>query len=176
MSKKNKRNICLMKNWPSDETLGVPFEDLIFPVKKIVLEGYRMERLPIKQFTYTGYNIGEPERLYYPSPVERFTTRWLTNDEKFKRTLLDNALQVAFQLGMEQGRRLDKYKRYNNDLLVDIIHARTRTIRRLQAQLSEYEETANFSCEVPLESADDQLMIENMEAFDDVDARDAKED
>ncbi len=78
---------------------------------------------------------------------------------------------------MEQGRRLDRYNRYNNDLLVDIIQARTRTIQQLRSRLSEYEEDKEQN-HLSLESQDNDLLIESslVEELDTVDVRNTKED
>jgi hypothetical protein len=162
MGKKRRRHISLMKEWPSDENCGVPADDIIFPLKKIVYEGYKFERKPVVQFTYTGYNIGKAERLYHPTPDERFSSRWLQNESKFKRTLLDNILFTAFQLGVEQGRRLDKNQRYSNALLEDIVKSRTNQIKDLRAQLAQYDETY-ADIEIPMDHDGTDLIIEDPE-------------
>jgi hypothetical protein len=176
MGKKKKRHVSLMKDWPSD-SVGVGYDSLIFPLKKIIHEGYRLERLPTKQFTYTGFNIGKEDQIYYPTPEERFTTRWLENEAKFKRTLMDNVLITVFQLGVEQGRRIDSSNRCNNILLQDMLKSRTRTIKNLREQLSLYDDSYN-EVPVPLENEDNRLLIEDalLEALDNVDAQISKEE
>lgn len=166
-----------MKEWPDDETSTVSYEELISPIKKLLLEGYRMERYQNKQFVYSGYNIGKSERLTSPTPDERFSSRWLENEEKFKRTLLDNVFATVFQLGIEQGRRFDKINRYNNSLLRDIVDARTRTITKLRAELGKYDPSYAVSNDIPAEKDDDSLLIDNMELEElgSVDVQDAKE-
>jgi len=171
MGKKKKRHTSVMKDWPSDDCMGVQCDSLIFPLKKIIHEGYRLERLPTKQFTYTGYNIGKEERRFFPTPEERFAARWLDNETKHKRTLMDNVLMTVFQLGIEQGRRLDNPNRYNNVLLEDILKSRTKTIQELRRQI--------FGEEIPvtLITDDNALFIENdIEELDNVDARSSKEE
>lgn len=171
MGKKKKHRASFMKEWSSDDCVGVQYDSLIFPLKKIIHEGYRLERLPTKQFVYTGYNIGKEERRYFPTPEERFAARWLDNEAKHKRTLIDNVLITVFQLGIEQGRRLDNPNRYSNILLEDILKARTKTIQQLRAQL--------YGEEVPvaLEHDDEALIIDNdIESLDDVDAQSSKEE
>lgn len=170
MGKKNKRRASLMKEWPSDESCGVPCEDLLVPLKKIVFEGYEIKRRPVTQFTYTGYNIGKADRLYYPTPDERFSSRWLENETKFNRTLLDNILMTAFQLGIEQGRRIDRNQKYANSLLEDIVKARTKTVNKLREQLAQYDDTyANDN--IPMEHEGTDLIIDEIEdSPDNVDA------
>lgn len=178
MGKKKKRKVSLMKDWPSDDCVGVQYDSLIFPLKKLLHEGYRLERLPTKQFVYTGYNVGAQELIYYPTPEERFSTRWLENEAKFKRTLMDNVLATAFQLGVEQGRRTERPNSYSNVLLEDILKARTNTIKQLRAKLAIYDEAYRENeIPVPLECDDDSLLIENMdvEALENVDIQSPKE-
>jgi hypothetical protein len=175
--KKNKHH-SLMRDWPTDNCVGIQYDNLIFPLKKIMHEGYRLERLPTKQFVYTGYNIGLEERMYFPTPEERFSTRWLENEAKFKRTLMDNILVTVFQLGIEQGRRGERPNRYSNVLLEDILQARTRKIKQLRAKLAEYDEAyRDDETPVPLETDDDSLLIDNMdvEVLDNVDIQSPKE-
>lgn len=176
--KKNKKQHSLMREWPSDDCTGVQYDSLIFPLKKLLHEGYRLERLPTKQFVYTGYNVGEQERIYYPTPEERFSTRWLENEAKFKRTLMDNVLATVFQLGVEQGRRGERPNRYSNLLLEDILKARTKAIKNLRARLAEFDEAyRDDETPVPLESEDDSLLIDSMdvEMLDNVDIQSPKE-
>lgn len=165
---KTKHRVHLMREWPVDESTCIPQEELLFPLKKIMHEGYRLNRLPISQFTYTGYNIGRTERaVYFPTPEERFSARWLGNEEKFSRTLLDNVLATAFQLGIEQGRRLSYDRNYSSKLLESLVYARTQKIKDLKAELSNYD---NRFVEDPIVSysSDADLIIEHMS--DDVEA------
>lgn len=164
-----------MRDWPTDPNCGVRYEEIIFPLKKIMFEGYRLERLPLKQFSYTGYNIGRDDRLYCPTPEERFSSRWLENEQKFKRTLFDNIILTAFQLGVEQGRRLDQPNRYSHDLLVDILHARTRRIKELTKLLAVYDPGFSEEENIKLETSNPELLIDS-DMSDDVDAQNSKED
>jgi hypothetical protein len=165
MGKKKKRHINLMRDWPTDETCGVRYEDLIYPLKKIMHEGYRIERLPVSQFIYTGYNIGEEEYRYYsPTPQERFAHRWLDNEKKQDRTLLDNVLVTTFQLGMEQGRRLGRTQNYSNQLLEDMLKSKSNTIKKLKATLSQYDPAYAEDPPTPMESEDAELLIEDFES------------
>lgn len=156
-----------MKNWSDDENQLVSYDDLLSPLKRIMHNGYRLERLPITHFMYSGYNIGSNEQLYFPTPEERFSSRWIENDAKFKRSLLDNVLITAFQLGMEQGRRLDRRNRISNKLLEDILKTRIKMVKNLKFKLSEYDNRYKENSPIPLESGDDDLIIENMQVSPD---------
>jgi len=171
--KKKHRAINLMKDWPSDGGT-IHYESLIHPVKKVFFEGYKLERKAIKQFTYTGYNIGNSEHLYYPTPSERFSSKWLENEEKHNRTLLDNIFVTIFQLGMEYGRRSDRSNKLSNDLLHDILRARTATIKELREKLSVYDPAFAEPEPIPVETENLDLLIET--ASDNVDAQNSKED
>ncbi len=94
-----------MKKWPKDETKCIDFEGVFDPVTKIVRAGYQLTRKPKAKLKYTGYNIGERERVGVPPPDETFTDRWLKYHHEQGRDLLDVAMSVCFQLGIEQGRR-----------------------------------------------------------------------
>lgn len=138
-----------MREWPAD---GSPITayNAISPLVNIMHEGYSLERKPVMHFLYHGLNIGKADRLYNPTPDERFTGRWLTNDMKFNRTLLDNVLITAFQLGIEQGRRLEYNNKLNIELLQSILYARNNTVKYLRAKLAEYDESF-IDTPIPLE-------------------------
>jgi hypothetical protein len=164
MGKKNRRRVSLMKDWPSDESCGIPYEDLLHPLKRIVYEGYELKRKPLMQFAYAGYNIGKADRLYHPTPDERFSNRWLENESKFNRTLMDNILMTALQLGMEQARRKEYTAKYTNALLEDIVKAQTNKIKELKAQLAQYD--VNFAEDnIPMEHEGNDLIIEDVEVL-----------
>jgi hypothetical protein len=98
-----------MKAWPKDKTKTVNFEDLIDPL----LELYRqvMEN-PKGDFKYKGYNIGSRE-LACCMGVDDYTL-FEGREYHHERDRDDHYifLMLAFQLGVEQGRRdlLDKAK------------------------------------------------------------------
>lgn len=62
----------------------------------------------VKSIPYDGYNIGSSELACCLTPKENFSRSGLTYHEERDRSLLDVALLVAFQLGIEQGRRMTK--------------------------------------------------------------------
>lgn len=98
-----------MKKWPKDKTVSLPAGDLITPVLKVIEAGYKLERKePIRSIPYNGYNIGSHELACCFSPKEAFSKSGLEYNEERNRSLLEVALYVAFQLGIEQGRRLNE--------------------------------------------------------------------
>lgn len=98
-----------MKKWPKDKTVSLSAGDLISPVLKVVEAGYNLERKePTRSIPYDGYNIGAHELACCFSPKEAFSKSGLEYNEERDRSLLEVALYVAFQLGIEQGRRLNQ--------------------------------------------------------------------
>lgn len=160
--KKKYKNTCLMQEWPDDNTCGIDPEDLIFPLKQILLEGYRLDRTAQNQFIYAGYNIGtEEHRVYHPTPAERFSSRWLNNETKFGRSLLDNILMTVFHLGIEQGRRFTQPELDINKMLTSIIELRTKRVHELETKLSEYGDADGITKEIPFESNLPDLNIDD---------------
>ena len=166
---KGKKKRELMKEWDPDETVGAYYNDLIDPIKRVFKDGYRVERYNTNQFRYTGYNIGEKDRLYHPSPAACFNPRWLENEAKHGRTLLDNIFKVIFLLGVEQGRRSEKNHTHTNELLTDILISRTKTIKELRLKLGEYDDAYLDDVPIPLENDDPELVMSFLEEPDDVD-------
>ena len=99
----------MMKNWPKDKTVSLSAEELVTPVLKVIEAGYKLERKePICSIPYNGYNIGSCELACCLSPKEAFSKKGLEYNDERDRSLLEVALYVAFQLGIEQGRRLNE--------------------------------------------------------------------
>ena len=120
-----------MKKWPDDPSLMVSYQDLIGPLRSIVYKGYKLERLNINDFEYSGFNIGKDELDFSLPPDLRFKKKALEEENSKGRKLIDVILNVAFLLGMEQGRRkshqeiqsidslistLENYREINKDL------------------------------------------------------------
>lgn len=152
MGRKHK-NQSQMRDWPEDKEKCLPVNDLLLPLRKIYFDGYSSERKQHNHFTYTGYNIGEEDYLSSPTPVERFTARWLSNEQKFERYLIDNIIHTAFQLGMEQGRRKERKGKIPYHIMERILEIRSERINALAERLSKYEEV--YMMPVPLETSED---------------------
>jgi len=98
----------MLKQWPENEKQIVPFEDLISPVVDAVFNVYELKRKHEDGIPYDGYNIGktslagshDPQVLLEKDGLEYWAERGLTP--------MHLLLTVAFQLGMEQGIRLNK--------------------------------------------------------------------
>lgn len=96
-----------MKEWPKDGS-PVSFEEIVVSLRKALLFGYKVERKNKDQdIPWDGLNIGPKELSTCLSPEEALTAEMLAYDEEDQnRDLLDVVLQLAVQLGIEQGRRL----------------------------------------------------------------------
>lgn len=96
-----------MKQWPEDPTETVNFEELIGPVREALEELYELTLQAGYNFNYEGYDIGQREKATCLSPDELLTETYLSyvfDDQG--RDPLDAILMLAFQLGVEQGRRM----------------------------------------------------------------------
>lgn len=130
-----------MKRWPDNNAL-VPYADLIKPVKEIIDQGYRFIRNHKTEFDYSGYNIGKREAEANPNliPKRRFEERGIAIEKfKYDRNLIDIALNVAFLLGMEQGRRTEKRNTLPNETLISNIEQFRNSNKELRFRIDELE-------------------------------------
>ena len=173
---KKKRQKPSMTEWIDGQI--VPIGYLLSPLHRIILDGYKFERKASSSFDYVGYNIGETERLYSPTPAERFTSRWLNNEAKFNRTLLENTMITIFQLGMEYSRRLDAQHGLPRKVLEDLLNQSVSQNAALRSELSEYDDKHEEK-EIPMISDIEDLIIEDFIELDEtkeVDAINTKEE
>lgn len=159
MSKKNKA-LGMLREFPQDDLYPITSDELLSPLKKILVEGYKWERLPKNDFIYIGFNLGKTEQFYYPTPKERFCHRWLNNESKFARSLIDNVLLVAYQFGMEQGRREIRPQLSDQYLMENIIWHQTDRIRSLEQRLGEYDPRFNGLIPSQLVKGQESLVID----------------
>ncbi len=100
-----------MRAWPRGDQ-HVPADKLVPPVLEVIEAGYTMQRnvspSGIRSIHYDGYNIGDVELAGCLSPAEAFSKGGLTYHHERGQGLLEVALYVMFQLGVEQGRRLTR--------------------------------------------------------------------
>lgn len=149
-----------MRNWSKDGEIP-PLDQLLLPLRKVIFEGYSIERNGNKTFVYMGYNIGASDQLYNPTPDERFSSRWLSNEEKFVgRTLIDNVLMVAYQYGVEAGRRLSNKTQIDQEFLYGILASQTNRINKYAEQLS-HSNPLYAKLDIPLEMNDDSVDIDS---------------
>ncbi|MEK7598499.1 MAG: hypothetical protein AAB487_02085 [Patescibacteria group bacterium] len=98
-----------MKKWPERGTVSYP--KLIDPILNVLKQAYRFRRKNLgKDIIYRGYDIGEAEQVTCFSPDERLTAKNLKWAQEQGRPALTEIIGIAFHLGMEQGRRLEKKK------------------------------------------------------------------
>jgi len=158
MSKKKKSQ---MKEWSEEKDELIHPEFLLSPLFEIAYQGYSFERKAITQFKYKGFNIGKEELISSPTPEERFSSRWLENEAKHDRTLIENIITTAFQLGMEQGRRHERKVQGNVDLIKDLLLARSRRIKDLRSKLSAFDPSFKEEKPISLYTSDPDVIIEN---------------
>lgn len=85
------------------------FDDLVQPILSAIRFAYSLRRKNRdKNIPYDGYD--RPSILHVcPSVTETFSSDYLTEVEEDQgRTALDEIIAVAVQIGIEQGRRLEK--------------------------------------------------------------------
>ena len=162
--KRNKQRHSFLRDWGKSDIEVPTYEELIQPIKKLFFEGYQLTRKMTTYFNYMGHNIGSEELQSYPSPEERFSARWLDNESKNNRTLLDNIFEVVFQLGTEYGRRLERKKNFSLPFMQRLLECRTKEIGFLRTELAKYDERYNiYDVEIPFDSDDDDLFIDQID-------------
>jgi hypothetical protein len=107
-----------LKQWPESGT--VYYEDLMDPLLKIFRANYTRrhrdtehlehcgERRRWKKYrkvVYNGYNIGKSDLAGIPNPAENLNPAGLRYHEMQGRELYHVLFNIAFLLGIEQGRR-----------------------------------------------------------------------
>jgi len=94
-----------MKQWPKDPKKIIDESDLIKPLKEALLFGYQLRRKNREiDVPYSGYDLGKTEKVGCLSRNESLKVKQLKKRDK-KLGLLDEILETAIMLGMEQGRR-----------------------------------------------------------------------
>jgi hypothetical protein len=96
-----------MKEWPKDKTETVYYEELITPVKKVLLKAYKLTSRKLKNIPYDGFNFGSHSLVGLPPPNEQLEKDMIEYHKERGRNILDIILMIAFNLGLEQGRRLE---------------------------------------------------------------------
>lgn len=115
-----------MREWPTDKTETVYYSELIDPVVDAFRFAYDLKRKNRdKDIPYTGYNIGKDERVScLPADQHLSSGNLIYSEEDQGRDACVEILGLAFQLGMEQGRRhlREKLSRhlYMYDLFKDL--------------------------------------------------------
>jgi hypothetical protein len=101
-----------MKNWPVDDTKTVYFSDLTESVANVIRFGYELKRINRnKNIPYKGYNIDIEEQSGDFDPVRKLKAENLKySEEEQGRDLIHEAVGIAVQLGIAQGRRMQREK------------------------------------------------------------------
>jgi hypothetical protein len=94
------------KPWPADPAQAVDFDDLTRPVVAIVRQGYELRRRPRARLTYDGYDRDNATSHIEPTVADTLSRAGLAHHADQDRDLLDVAIGLAVQLGIEQGMRL----------------------------------------------------------------------
>ena len=127
-----------MKKWPEDPTALLDYADIVAPLKAIIVQGYRLFRKDeVKEFEYTGYNIGAVELQHSPPPKYRFTEKLLAFENKRGKKLIDVVLNVVFLLGVEQGRRAERRDEKPMELVVETMKKYREDNKNLRIKVDE---------------------------------------
>ena len=106
-----------MVKWPKDETT-VMFNKIADPIKEAIEFAYDLTRQnKRKSIPWHGLDIGEAEKVSNLTPKERLKKTQLDHSlEDQGRDALDEIIGIAVQLGIEQGRRIEKQSIENHSL------------------------------------------------------------
>ncbi len=98
--------------WPKDEAAYVLFSDLVDPLRHVVNFAYVLQRQNEGvDIPWVGYDIGNREKATCITPDELFTVDCMKfQDEDQGRDVMDLVLTLAVQLGIEQGRRVERQR------------------------------------------------------------------
>lgn len=110
------------KPWPKDQSKYVSFEKLADPIRKAIEFAYEIKRKHVHRgIPWSGYDIGRDAKATCFSPHEALGKKCLDfNLEDQDRDVLDTIIQVAVQLGIEQGRRVERGDIRDRMLLAEI--------------------------------------------------------
>ena len=107
-----------MKKWPKDLTKTVYFDDLIEPIKKVLLFILKNGGKKIADdvvIPYNGYNIGQDDLVCAFDPVSKFAPKQRIYDRDNQgRDIFDLLIGIAVQLGIEQGRRILRKQQFHS--------------------------------------------------------------
>jgi len=96
----------MSKPWPSDGS-PVGFTSIVEPLRDVVRQLYKLERRPLKNVDYKGFDLGQQEKVVCLRPHDALTAENLRYSEEDQgRDPITEVLCLAVQLGIEQGRRL----------------------------------------------------------------------
>lgn len=151
-----------MKKWPDDPSVPIHYYKLMSPLFDIINKGYSLVRKNINSFEYDGYNIGKNELELFPSPKQMFSEKFLEKENKRNIKLINIVLNVAFLLGVEQGRRSEHIEQKSTDLLIATLQKYRETNKDLRRKVDELAAALKAKEEHPnLSSEETSLFIKN---------------
>jgi hypothetical protein len=98
-----------MKEWPSDPAKPIDFGAAIDPLKRALYHLYFLAPRH-RSVDYDGHNLGKSELATTPTPKWALSEEGIAQSRSDGRSPVETILQTAFQLGIEQGRRLHRKK------------------------------------------------------------------
>jgi len=148
-----------MKKWPDDPSALIQYKKLIDPLKDIIRKAYRLDRNNIKSFDYEGYNLGKQELQSFPSPKNQFTEKNIEKQNKSNIKVIDIVLNIAFLLGVEQGRRSERQEQKSTETLINTIDQYRESNKNLRYQIDELKATAKVKALHPTLHEQDLLPL-----------------
>lgn len=114
-----------MKQWPKDGKPLTNFEQLTEPVIKAIRFAFKLNRKNEDlDIPWSGYDIGRKEQATSLTPDKKLSVENLKYQEENQgRGALETIIELAVQLGIEQGRRLQKEASFGDELLLRAIKA-----------------------------------------------------
>jgi hypothetical protein len=97
----------MMKQWPKSDK-PASFDDVVGPLVRAVRFAYDLKRKNSdKDIPYTGYDIGRDCAANCLGATTKLSAKSLRyNDEDQGRDVLETIIELAIQIGIEQGRRI----------------------------------------------------------------------
>jgi hypothetical protein len=98
------------KPWPKDGKPASFGEDILPPLLRAIRFAYDLKRRNAgKSVPWNGLDIGEEEKVGCHTPKVKLSRRQLKySEEEQGRDVLEEIVGLAVQLGIEQGRRIDR--------------------------------------------------------------------
>lgn len=99
----------MSKTWPSDPKKTANFSEILDPLVNAVKATHKIERIEGIGYDWDGLPNGDRESPISVDPNERLTAKYLDWQANYNdNSALEIILTLAIQLGIEQGRRLDR--------------------------------------------------------------------
>jgi hypothetical protein len=104
----------VIKKWPEDKNEPASIDDLLDPIKETLKKTYSMRKKPLKgPVPWDGVDdVGPTARAVAHTKIaEILSPKDLQYHQERGRSLLDVLLLITLQLGIEQGRRIERQER-----------------------------------------------------------------